>query len=59
MHVPRGRPEHPVFVKIRFAHAQDIAGGLECRKVGVFISRVANDEQDVDDGLGCQTGNGR
>lgn len=53
------RAKHPVLVPFRFAHAQNVAGGFQLRQVGRLICGVRDDDQDVDDGLGGEAGNGR
>src|SRR5580658_10599266 len=52
-------PEHPVLVPIRFAHPQDISRGLQLEQVNGFVGRIWNHDENIDDGLGCETGDGR
>src|SRR5262245_19119431 len=58
MHVTPWRPEHPVFVELRLTHTQHVTCGLERWQVRVFVGRVADNEQDVDDLFRCETRNG-
>ena len=53
------RAQHAVLVPRRLADAQLVAGRLERRDVGGLVGRVDDDEEDVDDRLGGEAGDGR
>jgi hypothetical protein len=50
--------EHPMLPPIRLANAQLIADWLKRRDIASFVARIGHEQNDVDDRLCRQTGNG-
>lgn len=49
--------EHAVLMPVGFPNTKHIPGALQCGNVCIFVGRIRNDEEYVDDRFGCQTGN--
>ena len=58
MHIPLRRPEHPVFLEIGLTHPKLVAALPHGRGVRVFVRRIGDDEEDVDDRLRRESGHG-
>src|SRR6185312_16962357 len=51
--------EHPVLVPVGLTHSQLIAGRFERGKISGFVRGILDNDENVDDGLGCEPGNRR
>lgn len=56
MRVPLGSAEHAVLIKVRFAHAQDVAGEFQRREIVFFVRGIPYYQQDIDNRFGAEAG---
>lgn len=49
--------QHSVFVSVRFANDESVTSSFERRNISFFVGRVEQDEINIKNRLGNQTGN--